>query len=58
MSVVSALSDNYAMLIERFSLAIWNRHKGIVAIVITVCVANVSLLLLGEISPVSESPSR
>jgi hypothetical protein len=46
------------MLIERISLAIWNRNKGIVAIVTTICVANVSFLLLGEISPVSESPSR
>jgi hypothetical protein len=44
------------MLMERFSLAIWNRNKGIVAIVAIICVANVSLLLLGEFSPVF--PSR
>jgi hypothetical protein len=44
------------MLMERFSFAIWNRHKGITTIVTTIWVANSSLLLLGEFSPVS--PSR
>jgi hypothetical protein len=44
------------MLTERFSFAIWNRHKGIAATVATIWVTNASLLLLGEFSPVS--PSR
>jgi hypothetical protein len=43
------------MLMERFSLAIWNRNKAIVVIVTTICVANVSLLLLGKFFPVSPS---
>jgi hypothetical protein len=44
------------MLMECFSVAIWNRNKGIAAIVAAIWVTNATLLLLGEFSPVS--PSR
>jgi hypothetical protein len=43
------------MLMERFSLAIWNRNKWIVAIVATIWLTNVLLLLIGKFYPVSPS---
>jgi hypothetical protein len=43
------------MLMERFSLAIWNRNKWIAAIVATIWLTNVSFLLIGEFYPVSPS---
>ena len=38
------------MLMECFSLAIWNRNKWIVAMVAIICVTNIALLLLSEFS--------